>query len=233
MPIIKKWLYSEKEIFLRELVSNACDATTKLKRLASLGEYEANGETYRIDVAFSSTEKTITIKDNGIGMTEEELDRYICQMALSGAFEFVQKYEGKADESNECIQVTAGHTQNHTQGAAQECQSADHNESAQNETNHGGRTSLSTELLGSDAHDESAQNQAHDFGTEVLHNSSAVHADSASDITQEASDAETHVDGVAQSSQNDSCQTNQTAGQDDRPIDLFHSVDPHFYKICF
>ena len=102
-PIIKKWLYSEKEIFLRELVSNACDATTKLKRLASLGEYDANGETYRIDVAFSSTEKTITIKDNGIGMTEEELDRYICQMALSGAFEFVQKYEGKADENNGII----------------------------------------------------------------------------------------------------------------------------------
>lgn len=102
-PIIKKWLYSEKEIFLRELVSNACDAVTKLKRLASLGEYEADSEPYRIDVSFSATEKTITVKDNGIGMTEEELDRYICQMALSGAFEFVQKYENKADESNGII----------------------------------------------------------------------------------------------------------------------------------
>ena len=97
-PIIKKWLYSEKEIFLRELVSNAVDAVTKLKRLSSLGEYDApEGENYRIDVTFDKTAKTISISDNGIGMTEEELDRYICRVALSGALEFVEKYESKGD----------------------------------------------------------------------------------------------------------------------------------------
>lgn len=100
-PIIKKWLYSEKEIFLRELVSNATDAITKLKRLTSLGQYEGSAEPYKITVSFNKTEKTLTVSDNGIGMTEDELVRYICNMALSGALEFVQKYEGetKADAS--------------------------------------------------------------------------------------------------------------------------------------
>ena len=98
-PIIKKWLYSEKEIFLRELVSNASDAITKLKRLSSLGQYQDNGEPYRIDVSFSAKDKTITVTDNGIGMTEEELERYICKVALSGALEFIQKYEGQGDGS--------------------------------------------------------------------------------------------------------------------------------------
>ena len=94
-PIIKKWLYSEKEIFLREIVSNAADAITKLKRLASLGQYEAEeGAAYRVDVSFNKSMKTLTVSDNGIGMTAEELDRYICQIALSGALEFVEKYEG-------------------------------------------------------------------------------------------------------------------------------------------
>ena len=103
-PIIKKWLYSEKEIFLRELVSNAVDAVTKLKRLSSLGEYEApEGETYRIDVSFDKTAKTLSIRDNGIGMTEDELDRYICRVALSGALEFVEKYEGKGDDGGNGI----------------------------------------------------------------------------------------------------------------------------------
>ena len=103
-PIIKKWLYSEKEIFLRELVSNAVDAVTKLKRLSSLGEYDApEGENYRIDVSFDKTAKTISIADNGIGMTEEELDRYISKIALSGALEFVEKYEGKGDEQGSGI----------------------------------------------------------------------------------------------------------------------------------
>lgn len=98
-PIIKKWLYSEKEIFLRELVSNACDAVTKLRRLSSLGEYsEPENEQYRITVSFSKSKKTISVADNGIGMTEDEVDRYICQMALSGAMDFIQKYEGKADD---------------------------------------------------------------------------------------------------------------------------------------
>ena len=98
-PIIKKWLYSEKEIFLREIVSNACDAVTKLRRLASLGKYEADGTPYRINVSFSKSEKTLTVTDNGIGMTEEELEKYICNMALSGALDFIEKYEGQKDES--------------------------------------------------------------------------------------------------------------------------------------
>ncbi|MBP5210121.1 MAG: molecular chaperone HtpG [Clostridia bacterium] len=102
-PIIKKWLYSEREIFLRELVSNACDAVTKLRRLASLGEYDPAEETYRIDVSFSKSKKTLTVSDNGIGMTEDELDRYICKMALSGAMDFIQKYEGKTDGASGII----------------------------------------------------------------------------------------------------------------------------------
>ena len=103
-PIIKKWLYSERDIFLRELVSNAVDAVTKLKRLSSLGEYEApEGENYRIDVSFDKTAKTISISDNGIGMTEDELERYICKVALSGALEFVEKYESKGGEGGNGI----------------------------------------------------------------------------------------------------------------------------------
>ena len=93
-PIIKKWLYSEKEIFLREIVSNACDAVTKLRRLVSLGEakdLDLSGS--RIRVILNKEAKTITVTDNGIGMTEEELQKYICQIALSGALDFVQKYE--------------------------------------------------------------------------------------------------------------------------------------------
>ena len=96
-PIIKKWLYSEKEIFLREVVSNASDAITKLRRLASLGKYESDGTPYRIDVSFSKALKTLTVTDNGIGMTEEELERYLCNMALSGALEFIEKYEGEKE----------------------------------------------------------------------------------------------------------------------------------------
>ena len=94
-PVIKKWLYSEKDIFLREIVSNASDAVTKLRRLASLGQYDGGDETYRIDVILDKPAKTLTVSDNGIGMTAEELDRYICQIALSGALEFVEKYEGE------------------------------------------------------------------------------------------------------------------------------------------
>lgn len=94
-PVIKKWLYSEKDIFLREIVSNASDAVTKLRRLSSLGQYDGGEELYRIDVILDKNAKTLTVSDNGIGMTEEELDRYICQIALSGALEFVEKYEGE------------------------------------------------------------------------------------------------------------------------------------------
>ena len=94
-PVIKKWLYSEKDIFLRELVSNACDAVTTLRRLSSLGQYDAADEVYRIDVILDKQAKTLTVSDNGIGMTDDEVDRYICQIALSGALEFVEKYEGE------------------------------------------------------------------------------------------------------------------------------------------
>ena len=84
-PVIKRWLYSEKDIFLREIVSNATDAITKLKRLQSLGQIATTDETYRIDVVLDESEKTITVSDNGIGMSEDELSRYICSIALSGA----------------------------------------------------------------------------------------------------------------------------------------------------
>ncbi len=94
-PIIKKWLYSEKEIFLREIVSNACDAVTKLKRLSSLGEAQIDDNNYKITVTIDKTARTLTVSDNGIGMTEDEVRRYICQIALSGALEFIEKYEGK------------------------------------------------------------------------------------------------------------------------------------------
>ena len=92
-PIIKRWLYSDKEIFLRELVSNASDAITKMKRLVSLSEAEDDGKGYRIDVILDEEKKTLTVRDNGIGMSEEEVDRYINQIALSGALEFIEKYE--------------------------------------------------------------------------------------------------------------------------------------------
>ena len=97
-PIIKKWLYSEKDIFLREIVSNASDAVTKLKRLESLGIREATDEDYRITVKLDSDAGTLTVSDNGIGMTEEELDKYICSIALSGAVDFIQKYENESSE---------------------------------------------------------------------------------------------------------------------------------------
>ncbi|MBQ9468098.1 MAG: molecular chaperone HtpG [Clostridia bacterium] len=102
-PVIKKWLYSDKEIFLREIVSNACDAVTKMKRLASLGEREAaDDERFRIDVTLDPDEGTLTVSDNGIGMTREEVERYICNIALSGAIEFMDKYE-KESSSNGII----------------------------------------------------------------------------------------------------------------------------------
>lgn len=98
-PIIKKWLYSEKEIFLREIVSNACDAVTKLKRLMSLGEAKDIEDNFKITVTLDRAARTLTVSDNGIGMTEDEVRRYICQIALSGALEFIQKYEGKDEDA--------------------------------------------------------------------------------------------------------------------------------------
>lgn len=105
-PIIKKWLYSEKDIFLREIVSNASDAVTKLRRLESLGEIRDIGSDFKITVTVDKTTRTLTVSDNGIGMTEEELERYICQIALSGALEFINKYE---DESTSAQNGIIGH----------------------------------------------------------------------------------------------------------------------------
>ncbi len=102
-PVIKRWLYSEKDIFLREIVSNATDAITKLKRLQSLGQISLADENYRIDVTLDKENKTITVKDNGIGMSEAELERYICQIALSGALEFIEKYENENDSHDGII----------------------------------------------------------------------------------------------------------------------------------
>jgi molecular chaperone HtpG len=96
-PIIKKFLYSDHEIFLRELVSNAVDATQKLKKLASLGEFSGELGDVTIEVSFDKKKKTITVSDKGIGMTAEEVKKYINQIAFSGAAEFVEKFKDKAD----------------------------------------------------------------------------------------------------------------------------------------
>lgn len=94
-PIIKKFLYSDHEIFLRELVSNAVDASQKMKVLSANGEFKGTLGDLRVDVILDVAEKTLTIRDNGIGMTSDEIDKYINQIAFSGAEEFVQKYSGK------------------------------------------------------------------------------------------------------------------------------------------
>ena len=94
-PIIKKFLYSDHEIFLRELVSNAVDASQKIKVLAANGEYKGKLGDLKVEVLLNKEEKTITIKDSGIGMNAEEIDKYINQIAFSGAEEFVEKYKGK------------------------------------------------------------------------------------------------------------------------------------------
>ena len=97
MPIIKKWLYSEKDIFLREIVANASDAITKVKKLEGLGEAKAVPE-YKIIVRTDEKAGTLTVEDNGIGMTEEEVENYITQIAFSGAADFVEKYEKAGGE---------------------------------------------------------------------------------------------------------------------------------------
>ena len=98
-PIIKKWMYSDHDIFYRELVSNACDAITKLKKLSMIGEYEAPDDIeYKVDIKLSAKDKTIKIIDNGIGMTKEEVDEYINQIAFSGAEAFLEKYKDKAND---------------------------------------------------------------------------------------------------------------------------------------
>lgn len=96
-PIIKKFLYSDHEIFLRELVSNATDATQKLKTLSALGEFKGEMGDLTIEIEVDKSSKTITIKDKGIGLTKDEVEKYITQIAFSGAEEFVQKYKDKAE----------------------------------------------------------------------------------------------------------------------------------------
>ncbi len=101
-PIIKKFLYSDHEIFLRELVSNAVDATQKIKRLSSLGHYNKELGSQNIKVAMNAEAKTITVSDSGIGMTAEEIKKYINQVAFSGATEFMEKFK-EANDANEII----------------------------------------------------------------------------------------------------------------------------------
>ena len=98
-PIIKKWMYSDHDIFYRELISNGCDAITKLKKLDMIGEYEAPDDIeYKVEIKLSAKDKTIKIIDNGIGMTKEEVDEYINQIAFSGAEAFLEKYKDKAND---------------------------------------------------------------------------------------------------------------------------------------
>lgn len=98
-PVIKKWLYSDHDIFYRELISNGCDAITKLKKLEIMGEYTKPDELeYKIQVTVNPTDKTISFTDNGIGMTSDEVEEYINQIAFSGAQDFLEKYKDKANE---------------------------------------------------------------------------------------------------------------------------------------
>ena len=98
-PIIKKWLYSDHDIFVRELVSNGCDAVTKLKKLDVMGEYSlADGEKFKIQVIVNPDDRTMTFIDNGIGMTADEVEEYITQIAFSGASDFLEKYKDKTNE---------------------------------------------------------------------------------------------------------------------------------------
>ncbi len=101
-PIIKKFLYSDHEIFLRELVSNAVDASQKLKRLSSLGEFKGELGQLQVEISFDKEQKTITISDRGIGMTADEIKKYINQVAFSGATEFMEKFK-EAKDANEII----------------------------------------------------------------------------------------------------------------------------------
>ena len=98
MPIIKKWLYSDKDIFLREIVANGVDAITKHKKLVEMGEAEKDESAYKIIVTVDEKAKTLTVEDNGIGMTADEVEKYITQIAFSGANDFLQKYENASGD---------------------------------------------------------------------------------------------------------------------------------------
>ena len=102
-PIIKKWLYSDKDIFIRELISNGCDAVSKLKRLISLGEAKEVNENFKVTVTVDKENKIVTFTDNGIGMTEDEVKKYINQVAFSSAADFMEKYKEKMDQGNDII----------------------------------------------------------------------------------------------------------------------------------
>ncbi|MGL4772099.1 MAG: molecular chaperone HtpG [Clostridium sp.] len=103
-PIIKKWLYSDKDIFIRELISNGCDAISKYKRLIQLGEAKKAGDdNYRVTVEIDKENNTLKFIDNGIGMTEEEVNKYINQVAFSGAEDFIEKYKDKINDGNDII----------------------------------------------------------------------------------------------------------------------------------
>ena len=110
-PIIKKWLYSEKEIFLRELVSNASDAIAKLQHLSSIGQASGiNKDEFKITVRADKDKKTLTISDNGIGMSEEEIKKYINQLALSGALDFIKQYDNSEEkEADKPVDGIIGH----------------------------------------------------------------------------------------------------------------------------
>ena len=102
-PIIRQWLYSDQDIFVRELVSNCADAIAKFRRLVELGQAESDSEDYRIDVIYDDDNKTLAFKDNGIGMTAEEIDKYINQIAFSGAMDFVTKYKEQSTDKSGII----------------------------------------------------------------------------------------------------------------------------------
>lgn len=103
-PIIKKWLYSDKDIFIRELISNGCDAVNKYKRLISMGETSGiQDENFKITVSVNKEKGTMSFSDNGIGMTEDEVKKYINQIAFSGAEDFVEKYKEKIGDQNDII----------------------------------------------------------------------------------------------------------------------------------
>ena len=108
-PIIKRWLYSEKDIFLREIVSNAADAESKLRHLIAIGEAQVDDEDFKIKISVDKDNKTLTVSDNGIGMTDEEVKKYINQIALSGALDFIQKYDGKDDSEDASKSGIIGH----------------------------------------------------------------------------------------------------------------------------
>jgi len=101
-PIIKKFLYSDHEIFLRELVSNAVDATQKLKSFASVGQFKDDLGDLTIHVEIDKKKKTLTIRDRGIGMTQDEVEKYINQIAFSSAEEFVKKFKTKSESEKKC-----------------------------------------------------------------------------------------------------------------------------------